>query len=172
MPEDQESKENKESTHQFSNKARPDYTPFLNEDVKFVHISPERLQRWIDNDPSIIVSNEDLENGVVLIGEGDLEHTRILAEGLGIDYDELTSAEKDRLLGFGVQNAGHMIKTDGEIFLGGNSYNLESESQRITIGGLKKDKELARELDQITVDFLNRIYGGNYKFVLLPSPKP
>jgi hypothetical protein len=156
-----------EKSQFLTNQAQPGFTPFaeFSNMGKFVHLSAPRLQKWAKEEGVKLSLSPDQErDGVVLLGYIEEEHLGILAEALGLDYN---NADKWALMNFGTTNAGHIIKVGSEYKIGGASSNLVDESAENIALDKKHNPEKAREMDQKTLEALNRVYKGKYQFTLL-----
>jgi len=160
-PEEEISAENP-PVHYFPDKARPGFSPFDSSDtLKFVHLSPERLKRWA-SEAGVILSGEDLENGVILIGPATMNHRDLLVNNFGLSRDP-----RDRLKidGFGCLNAGFIANIVGnEHALAQSSGDLDDEKGKPFFS--KSDAEMI-PLHQVTAAALNKIYQGTRTFVTM-----
>jgi len=157
-PEEEISAENP-PVHYFPDKARPDYTPFsATQTQKFVHISPERLQKWA-TERGVNVDPEDLASGVILIGPSTMNHRDLLINNLNLSRDPKHRLQADE---FGCENAGFIVQIDNGICaLAESSGDLSDETGRPFFG--RSEANMA-PLHEKTAARLNEIYWGIAKF--------
>jgi hypothetical protein len=139
-------------------------------EYKYVHISPNRLAEWA-NERGVSLSDWDRKRGVILVGPESVPHTKILADGLGLNFDDLKLANRlDILREFRVFNAGLLVGEDGEYFLLGSSGELVDLNGSSLIFE-KKNVDRKNELDAITRDLFEEMSKreGNLTFGVLPT---